>query len=85
MGLVEKVMPAASLDTHVAHWLDLLCRAAPEAVRSQKALMNRWQRVSVEEGIYAGIDALSDAYRTGEPQRAIKAFFDAKSKHKRAS
>lgn len=83
MGLVEMVMPSANIDRHVAHWLELICRATPQAVRSQKALMNRWERVSVEEGIYAGIDALSEAYRTGEPQQAIKAFFDAKSKHKR--
>ncbi len=49
-------------------------------MRSQKALMNRWERVSVEEGVLAGIDALSDAYKTGEPQAAIKAFLDAKKK-----
>ena len=46
-----------------------------QAIRAQKALMNRWERVSIEEGIYAGIDALSSAYTTGEPQAAIKAFF----------
>ncbi len=80
MKLVEKVMPAAIIDDHVTHWLALIGRATPAAVRSQKALMNRWERVSVEEGIYAGIDALSDAYRTGEPQAAIKAFFDAKAR-----
>ena len=40
--------------------------------------MDRWQRVSVEEGIVAGIDALSEAYATGEPQAAIGAFFAAK-------
>ena len=56
--------------------------AKPEAVRSQKALMNRWERVSVDEGVLAGIDALSDAYKTGEPQAAIKAFLDAKRARK---
>jgi hypothetical protein len=40
--------------------------------------MNRWERVSVEEGILAGIDALSAAYETGEPQAAIAAFFAAR-------
>ncbi len=44
--------------------------------------MNRWERVSVDEGIYAGIDAFSDAYKTGEPQAAIQTFFAAKAKHK---
>jgi enoyl-CoA hydratase/carnithine racemase len=81
MGLVQKVVPAAGLDAAVDHWLGLIGRATPKAVRNQKALMNRWERVSVEEGVYAGIDAISEAYTTGEPQAAIKAFFDAK-KHK---
>lgn len=80
MGFVQKVMPAAEIDDHVSHWLGLIGRATPAAVRNQKALMNRWEKVSVAEGVYAGIDALSDAYKTGEPQAAIKAFFDAKAK-----
>ena len=78
MGLVQKVVPAADLDAAVDVWLAAICRAQPEAVRAQKALMNRWQRVSLDEGIFAGIDALSDAYKTGEPQAAIKAFLEAK-------
>ena len=84
MHLVERVMPAAGIDGHVNHWLRLISRATPAAVRNQKALMNRWQRVSVEEGIYAGIDALAEAYGTGEPKAAIKAFFAAKAKRKPA-
>lgn len=78
MGFVQKVVPAAGLDAAVDHWLGLIGRATPKAVRNQKALMNRWERVSVEEGVYAGIDAISEAYTTGEPQAAIKAFFEAK-------
>ena len=78
MGFVQKVVPAAELDAAVEHWLGLIGRATPKAVRNQKALMNRWERVSVDEGVYAGIDAISDAYTTGEPQAAIKAFFDMK-------
>lgn len=82
MGFAQKVMPAAHIDEHVDHWLALIGRATPAAVRAQKALMNRWEKVSVAEGVYAGIDALSDAYKTGEPQAAIKAFFDAKGQRK---
>jgi enoyl-CoA hydratase len=80
MGFVQKVVPAAELDAAVEKWLDGVLRGTPEAIRAQKALINRWERVSVEEGIYAGIDALSDAYKTGEPQAAIRAFFAGKSK-----
>jgi enoyl-CoA hydratase len=80
MGFVQKVTPAGDLDAAVEHWLAAICRATPEAIRSQKTLMNRWQQVSVDEGIYAGIDALADAYKTGEPQAAIAAFFAEKAR-----
>ncbi len=78
MQFVQRVVPAPELDAAVDHWLAAICRAKPEAVRAQKALINRWERVSVEEGVLAGIDALSAAYTTGEPQAAIAAFFAAK-------
>jgi enoyl-CoA hydratase/carnithine racemase len=78
MGFVQKVVPARELDAAVDHWLAAICSAKPQAVRAQKALMNRWERVSLEEGVLAGIDALSDAYKTGEPQAAIKAFLESK-------
>lgn len=80
MGFVQKVVPAAELDGAVDHWLEAIGRATPLAIRGQKALIDRWERVSIDEGVYAGIDALSDAYKTGEPQAAIKAFFAAKAK-----
>ena len=83
IGLVQKVVARSELDGAVEHWLGLLQRGSPLALRNQKALMNRWERVSVEEGIMAGIDAFSDAYRTGEPQAAIGAFFAAKAARKR--
>jgi enoyl-CoA hydratase len=78
MGLVERVVPAAALEVVIAGWLEAICRAAPAAIRAQKALLNRWQRVSIEEGIFAGIDALAEAYGTGEPQAAIGAFLRSK-------
>jgi enoyl-CoA hydratase/carnithine racemase len=80
MGLVQKAVPAADLDAAVEDWIAAICRAQPGAVRAQKALMNRWERVSVAEGILAGIDALSEAYETSEPQAAIAAFFAGKGR-----
>jgi enoyl-CoA hydratase len=83
MGFVQKSVPAAELDAAIDLWLAGIVRATPEAVRAQKALIDRWERVSIDEGIYAGIDALSDAYKTGEPQAAIKAFFAGKAGSRR--
>jgi enoyl-CoA hydratase len=79
MGLIEKSVPASDLDSAVETWIAAICSAAPRAVRAQKALINRWQRVSLEEAIYAGIDALADAYDTDEPRMAISAFFARKA------
>src|SRR5689334_22373724 len=64
MGFVQKSVPAAQLGAAIGPWLEGIVRATPEAVRSQKALIDRWERVSIDEGIYAGIDALSEAYNT---------------------
>lgn len=78
MQFVQKVVAADGLDAAVDNWLKPICQAAPLAVRNQKALMNRWEKTSVEEGVYAGIDAIAEAYDTGEPQARIEAFFAAK-------
>jgi enoyl-CoA hydratase len=80
MGLVQRVAPAADLDAAVEAALAGICRSGPVAIRSQKALMGRWERVSVDEGILLGIDALSDAYTTDEPRTAIAEFFAAKKR-----
>jgi enoyl-CoA hydratase/carnithine racemase len=82
MGFAQKVVPAAGLDAAVEHWITLILKATPQAVRLQKALMNRWERASLEEGVYAGIDAFAQAYGTGEPRAAIETFFAEKAKRK---
>lgn len=82
MGLAQKVVPAPSLDAAIQHWLDAICRTARQASRNQKALINHWQRVSLDEGIHAGIDALAQAYTTGEPQAAMGKFFADKVRSK---
>ncbi|MEL6372463.1 MAG: enoyl-CoA hydratase-related protein [Pseudomonadota bacterium] len=86
MGFIERLAPAqeGALHQEVRGVVDAIARGAPEAIRAQKALMNRWERVSVDEGIYAGIDAISDAYLTGEPTTRIAAFFEARARAKQS-
>jgi enoyl-CoA hydratase len=80
MGFVQAAVADDELDMAVDQRLAGIAKGTPKAVRAQKALIDRWERVSIDEGVFAGIDALSDAYRTGEPQAAIAAFFAAKRK-----
>ena len=82
MQFVQKMVPHSELDAAVTGWLNAIARAAPEAVRAQKQLMNKWEAMSVGEGVKAGIDALAEAYDTGEPQARIAAFFAARNSAK---
>lgn len=73
-GLVEQVVPADGLDAALDAWLASLLACPPGAVRSQKALMRRWEDVPLRGAIAAGIDAFAAAYETGEPGRAMAGF-----------
>lgn len=77
-GFLESLIPATGLDAEVARIADAIAAAGPLAVRSQKALVADWERLSLDEAIQAGIDSLSDAFKTDEPQRMMKPFFDRK-------
>jgi enoyl-CoA hydratase len=75
-GFLESLVPAADLDAEVGRVAGAIAASGPLAVRSQKALVRDWERLPLEDGIKAGIDALSDAFKTDEPQRMMKPFFE---------
>jgi enoyl-CoA hydratase len=77
-GFLESQTSAGGLDAEVARIADAIASAGPLAVRSQKALVGEWEKLSVDDAIQAGIDSLSDAFKTDEPQRMMKPFFDRK-------
>lgn len=75
-GLVEKVVGANELDATVETWLDGVCASAPKAVRAQKALIGKWQELTLEAAIKAGIGAFAEAYRTDEPGKLMQDFIN---------
>lgn len=77
-GLVERVAPDAGLDAAVEEWLGLLLEAGPQAIRSQKALIRKWEDSTVSQGIAAGIEAFGASWRTDEPARMLGGFLAAK-------
>ncbi|KAJ6036405.1 hypothetical protein N7540_000684 [Penicillium herquei] len=82
-GLVEKITKPEDLDEAVEIWLSQLENNGPLAVRRQKALMRKWENVSMDEAIRAGIAAFEEAFiaengdRT-EPSRMMEAFFQSR-------
>jgi enoyl-CoA hydratase/carnithine racemase len=77
-GLVEQVVPAAELDDAVARCVDHIVESTPKAVRAQKRLMRRWERLSIDEGIQAGIDAMAQSVADAEHLERMAAFVNRK-------
>jgi enoyl-CoA hydratase len=79
-GLVEQVVPAAQLDAAIERCVTSIVEATPKAMRAQKRLMRRWERLSIDEGIQAGIDAMAQSVADGEHLERMTAFVNRKRK-----
>ncbi|HEX5211532.1 MAG TPA: enoyl-CoA hydratase [Pseudolabrys sp.] len=77
-ALVERVVEPVALDAEVEAILTALFAAGAQAVRSQKALMQRWESLPVDQAIQAGIDAFARVFETDEPKRMLSAFVKRK-------
>ena len=74
-GLVNQVVAEDALDREVEVWVDRLLALPADALRLQKALLARWRRVDLDTAVTLSMDAFARAYATGEPRRAMQAFF----------
>ena len=70
-GLVEKVVPAAELDTALDQWVGSIVECGPKAVRLQKELIREWEALPLADAIEAGIRCIARAYQTEEPTRMV--------------
>ena len=75
-GLVERVVEPEALDAEIEKVVAALLTAGAQAVRSQKALMQQWEKLPTDAAIQAGIDAFVRAYATDEPRRLMNAFLN---------
>ena len=71
IGFLQKVTAPADLDAAVDGWLDALLACGPTAVRTQKALLNRWQELSLTESVAVSIDAFARSFEGGEPAQML--------------
>jgi enoyl-CoA hydratase len=79
-GMVEQVVPVDALDAAVERCVRSIVDSAPKAVRAQKRLMRRWERLSLDEAVQAGIDAMAQAVADGEHLERMTAFVNRKRK-----
>ncbi len=78
--MVEEVVPAAKIDEAVERCVASIVEATPKAVRAQKRLMRRWERLSLDEAVQAGIDAFAQSVAEGEHIERMGAFVNRKKK-----
>lgn len=72
--LLEQVVPPADLDAAVEARLATLLKNGPQAVRLQKALIRRWEDLTLSQAVSAGIESFTQAYATDEPARMMAHF-----------
>src|SRR5215472_4809699 len=77
-GMVEQVVPLAKLDAAIGTCVDAIVEATPLAVRAQKRLMRRWERLPLDEAVQAGIDAFAQSVSDGEHLERMTAFVNRK-------
>lgn len=73
MGILQKLVPADELDGAVAAWVDQILANGALAVRSQKSLLSKWESLSLQHSIEAGIEHFAAAFDGDEPRKMMAA------------
>ena len=82
-GLVNRAVAAEELDPAVEGWVTRFLELPADALRLQKALLTRWRRVDLDTAVALSTDVFARAYSTGDPRRAMQAFFDRRAEARR--
>lgn len=77
-GLVNRVVPAASLDAEIQRVAALLAGYGPAVVRQQKRLLREWQDSPLDVAIDNSVHEFGMAFETGEPARYMAEFVNRK-------
>jgi enoyl-CoA hydratase/carnithine racemase len=77
-GLVERVVPAPSLDDAVGAMLEAILACGSNALRLQKALISYWEDHTMSQAVARGIDSFAEAWESDEPRRLMRGFLAAK-------
>ena len=78
-GLVDVVAGAEGLDAAVTAAVAPILACGPAVIATQKALLRDWEDLPLAEAIEASVPAFGRAFASGEPQRYMRAFLDAKA------
>jgi enoyl-CoA hydratase/carnithine racemase len=77
-GLVNRVVPAAELDTVVDGWVESLARKLPNATRYAKQQLNVWRDLAWHQTVGHARDWLALSMLSDETQDAVRGFLDSR-------
>lgn len=76
IGLVNKVVANEELREATRQLAGKALQCGPTAMVAQKKLLAQWMDLSLGEATAAGMQALRETYKTGEPQEGMNAFLE---------
>ena len=79
-GMIEEMVETAKIDAAIERCVHSIVDATPLAVRAQKRLMRRWERLPLDEAVQAGIDSFAQSVAEGEHIERMGAFVNRKNK-----
>lgn len=75
-GFVERIARADNLDDTVDKLVASIATCGPNAVRLQKELIRKWEKLPLPDAIETGVEAFGEAYKTDEPKEYTAKFLN---------
>ncbi len=82
-GLINESVPLTSLDQRVTEIANNFAALGRAVLRQQKALLRRWEQLSLPDAIADSVQEFGKAFETGEPQKFMNDFLEHKKNTKR--
>ncbi len=83
-GLIQSVCELPALDRVVNSLAQSIASMGPAAMAQQKALLRAWEDVPIDAAIALTVPEFGRAFATGEPQRFMGEFLEAKRQLKKS-
>jgi enoyl-CoA hydratase/carnithine racemase len=82
-GLIHEAVALTELDQRIASIANNFAALGPAVLKQQKALLRRWEQLSLPEAIADSVQEFGKAFETGEPQTFMNQFLEHKHAKKK--
>jgi enoyl-CoA hydratase/carnithine racemase len=73
-GLIHEAVALTELDQRIATIANNFAALGPAVLKQQKALLRRWEQLSLSDAIADSVQEFGKAFETGEPQKFMNQF-----------